>query len=97
MPEPTPHLPTKPLFTPWSPSLRLVEKHPAAIRWMHWLNFPLLFLMIVSGIMIYWADSIPGQGYKHQVYRIGVGSFTLFRLFPDRFYGLLRLSHHFPQ
>lgn len=30
-------------------------KHPLAIRWFHWLNFPLLSLMIWSGIMIYWA------------------------------------------
>jgi hypothetical protein len=32
-------------------------KHSLATRWMHWLNFPLLFLMIYSGILIYWADS----------------------------------------
>lgn len=30
-------------------------KHPLAIRWFHWLNFPLLSLMIYSGILIYWA------------------------------------------
>lgn len=33
----------------------LVPKHPLAIRWFHWINFPLLFLMIWSGILIYWA------------------------------------------
>jgi len=97
MPQPTTQLPTKPSPTPTPHGLRLVEKHPASIRWMHWLNFPLLFLMIVSGFMIYWADSIPGQGNIHQVYRVGFGSVTFFRLFPDRFYNLLRLSHHFPQ
>jgi thiosulfate reductase cytochrome b subunit len=79
------------------PALRLEEKHPTAIRWMHWLNFPLLFLMIYSGLIIYWANSIPEQGAKHQVYRIGIGSFTLFRFFPDSFYKLFRISHHFPQ
>lgn len=33
----------------------LVRKHPLAIRWFHWVNFPLLALMIWSGILIYWA------------------------------------------
>lgn len=36
-------------------SMRLERKHPLAIRWFHWINFPLLFLMIWSGILIYWA------------------------------------------
>jgi thiosulfate reductase cytochrome b subunit len=35
--------------------MRLRKKHPLAIRWFHWINFPLLFLMIWSGILIYWA------------------------------------------
>jgi thiosulfate reductase cytochrome b subunit len=30
-------------------------KHLLAIRWFHWINFPLLFLMIWSGLLIYWA------------------------------------------
>jgi thiosulfate reductase cytochrome b subunit len=47
---------------------QLVRKHPLAIRWFHWLNFPLLALMIWSGLLIYWA---------YPVYRIGVGDFTL--------------------
>ena len=34
---------------------QLVKKHPLAIRWFHWINFPLLALMIWSGILIYWA------------------------------------------
>jgi thiosulfate reductase cytochrome b subunit len=97
MHEPTSQLPPKPFLIPAPPVPRLIKKHPTATRWMHWLNFPLLFLMIYSGLMIYWADSIPGQGGKHQVYRIGFGSFTLFRLFPDKFYSILRISHHFPQ
>lgn len=36
-------------------SVQLERKHPLAIRWFHWINFPLLFLMIWSGILIYWA------------------------------------------
>jgi len=35
--------------------MRLEKKHPRAIRWFHWINFPLLALMIWSGILIYWA------------------------------------------
>jgi thiosulfate reductase cytochrome b subunit len=34
---------------------RLEKKHPLAIRWFHWLNFPLLAVMIWSGTLIYWA------------------------------------------
>jgi len=75
-------------------SLLLVEKHPLAIRWTHWINFPLLFIMIWSGLIIYWAGSIPDVGEEHHIYRIGWGSWTLVRLFPDGFYRLLRLDHH---
>jgi thiosulfate reductase cytochrome b subunit len=50
---------------------RLVAKHPLAIRWFHWVNFPLLALMIWSGLLIYWANP---------VYRIGWGSDTLLRM-----------------
>jgi hypothetical protein len=28
---------------------RLEPKHPRAIRWMHWINFPVLVVMIWSG------------------------------------------------
>lgn len=30
-------------------------KHLRAVRWFHWINFPLLSLMIWSGLLIYWA------------------------------------------
>ena len=50
---------------------RLVAKHPLAIRWFHWVNFPLLALMIWSGLLIYWANP---------VYRIGWGDDTLLRM-----------------
>ncbi len=30
---------------------RLERKHPLAVRWLHWINFPLLFLMIWRGIL----------------------------------------------
>lgn len=38
---------------------RLEKKHPLAVRWLHWINFPLLF-MIWSGILIYWASAVYG-------------------------------------
>jgi len=37
---------------------RLERKHRLASRWMHWINFPLLALMIWSGAMIYWANAV---------------------------------------
>jgi len=62
----------------------LEKKHPPAIRWFHWINFPLLSIMIWSGLLIYWAND---------VYRIGIGRFTLFQFFPDWFYDLLHVDH----
>jgi hypothetical protein len=38
-------------------TVRVEYRHSPATRWMHWINFPLLFVMIYSGILIYWADS----------------------------------------
>ncbi len=67
-------------------SLALERKHPLAIRWMHWVNFPVLFTMIWSGLLIYWNDSDNAYKHPHEVYRVGVGSLTLFRFFPDWFY-----------
>jgi thiosulfate reductase cytochrome b subunit len=68
------------------PTLQLDRKHPLAIRWMHWINFPVLFTMIWSGILIYWNDSDNRYQHPHEVYRVGIGSFTLFRFFPPWFY-----------
>src|SRR6476469_3459224 len=36
--------------------LTILEKHPLWGRCFHWINFPLLFMMIWSGLLIYWAD-----------------------------------------
>lgn len=62
---------------------QLESKHPAAIRWFHWINFPLLTLMIWSGMLIYWGND---------VYRVGWGGFTLFKFFPSWFYDALNLK-----
>ena len=56
---------------------RLEKKHPVAIRWFHWINFPVLFIMMWSGTLIYWAND---------VYRVGWGNHTLFKFFPPAFY-----------
>ncbi len=32
------------------------KKHSLALRWMHWINFPVLMVMMWSGMRIYWAD-----------------------------------------
>ena len=63
---------------------QLEEKHPLAIRWLHWVSFPFLFLMIWSGLLIYWAND---------VYRIGWGETTLVSFFPERFYTALRIPN----
>jgi len=62
---------------------RLEKKHPLAIRWFHWINFPVLTVMIWSGWLIYWASD---------VYRVGLGRFTLFKFFPQWFYDRLHLG-----
>jgi thiosulfate reductase cytochrome b subunit len=63
---------------------RLEKKHRRAIRWFHWINVPVLGVMIWSGLLIYWAND---------VYRIGFGEVTLFHFFPDAFYQALDLGH----
>ncbi len=57
--------------------MKIEKKHPLAIRWFHWLNFPVLAIMIWSGMLIYWAND---------VYRIGWGSTTILKFFPQSFY-----------
>ena len=75
-------------------SIRLQQKHPLAIRWMHWINFPVLFTMVWSGLLIYWNDSDNAYLHAHRVYRVGVGRWTLFRFFPDWFYKVLHVPYH---
>jgi len=63
---------------------RIVKKHPLAIRWFHWVNFPLLAIMIWSGILIYWAND---------VYRLGWGSKTVLKFFPQSFYAAMHIPY----
>ncbi|MEO8862438.1 MAG: cytochrome b/b6 domain-containing protein [Ginsengibacter sp.] len=58
------------------------EKHPLAIRWAHWINFPILTVMIWSGLLIYWAND---------VYSVTVFGHTFFHFFPDSFYKKLNV------
>ncbi len=62
---------------------RVERKHALATRWAHWVNFPVLAVMIWSGLLIYWAND---------VYRIGYGETTLFHFFPDVVYDKLHLG-----
>ena len=64
---------------------RLEPKHPLAIRWFHWINFPVLMLMMWSGLLIYWAND---------VYRIGLGKWTLLHFFPQEFYDKFHIPFH---
>jgi thiosulfate reductase cytochrome b subunit len=56
---------------------QLEKKHPLAVRWLHWINFPLLFLMIWSGLLIYWANA---------VYGVKIFGYELFHFFPQWFW-----------
>jgi len=78
-------------------SIRLDRKHPLAIRWMHWINFPVLFIMIWSGLLIYWNDSDNAYRHPHAIYRIGLGPLTLVRLFPDWFWKAVDAPYHVTQ
>ena len=62
---------------------RLEKKHSLPTRVFHWLNVPLLAIMIWSGLLIYWAND---------VYRIGLGNVTLFHFFPDWFYNAFNIA-----
>ena len=52
------------------------EKHPLATRWAHWVNFPVLMIMIWSGMLIYWAND---------VYSITIFGHTFYKFFPAWF------------
>ena len=58
------------------------EKHPLVMRWTHWVNFPVLAIMIWSGMLIYWAND---------EYSITLFGHTYVHFFPDWYYRLLRI------
>jgi thiosulfate reductase cytochrome b subunit len=61
---------------------KVVHKHPLAIRWLHWINFPVLAIMVWSGLLIYWAND---------VYKLGWNDKTVLKFFPDSFYKALNV------
>jgi thiosulfate reductase cytochrome b subunit len=64
--------------------MRLAAKHPLPIRVTHWINVPVLAVMIWSGLLIYWAQD---------AYAIRVGGVVLFKFFPDWFDRLFDLEY----
>lgn len=67
-----------------SQSKLVKEKHSLAMRWMHWINFPVLMVMIWSGLLIYWAND---------VFALTLFGHTFFRFFPNPFYEFLNIPH----
>jgi len=59
------------------------EKHPLAMRWTHWVNFPILTIMIWSGMLIYWAND---------EYKLSLFGYT-FNFFPQWFYKTFNIPH----
>ena len=49
---------------------------------MHWVNFPLLSMMIWSGVLIYWANA---------VYSLKIFGYEIFHFFPAGFYEFLNI------
>ena len=64
---------------------KIVTKHPLAIRWFHWINFPVLAIMIWSGLLIYWAND---------VYKIKIAGKEIIKFFPKSFYDALNVPFH---
>ena len=61
---------------------KIVKKHPLAIRWFHWINFPVLGVMVWSGLLIYWAND---------VYAVKIGGQQIIKFFPKSFYQALHV------
>jgi len=64
---------------------RILKKHPLAVRWFHWINFPVLGVMIWSGLLIYWAND---------VYAVKIGGQQIIKFFPKSFYQALHIPYH---
>jgi len=63
---------------------RFAAKHPLTIRVTHWVNVPVLSVMVWSGLLIYWA---------YDPYQIRVAGVVLVRFFPAWFYEALDLEY----
>ncbi len=60
------------------------EKHTLSMRWFHWINFPVLTVMIWSGMLIYWANDI---------YSITIFGHTFVSFFPNSFYHFFNIPY----
>ena len=60
------------------------EKHPLAIRWFHWINFPFLAVMIWSGMLIYWAND---------EYSVVIAGHPVVKFFPQWFYDFFHIPY----
>lgn len=63
--------------TPSDPASLVVvdEKHPLLVRVTHWINFPVLFIMMWSGLLIYWANDAYWPQFPAEFWeKIGVAS-----------------------
>lgn len=72
-------------------STLIVQKHSLAVRWFHWINFPVMMIMVWSGLLIYWANDI---------YQIRIGDHVYAKLFsfgnaqdPDWLYKRFSVDH----
>jgi thiosulfate reductase cytochrome b subunit len=62
----------------------LIAKHSLAVRIFHWINFPVIFIMIWSGTLIYWAND---------VYKITLANHTIFKFYPKSVYATLNIPY----
>jgi thiosulfate reductase cytochrome b subunit len=60
------------------------EKHSVLMRWTHWINFPLLAIMIWSGMLIYWAND---------AYSITILGYTFYHFFPDAVFTFFHIPY----
>lgn len=60
------------------------NKHSLPVRIFHWINFPVLFIMIWSGTLIYWAND---------VYKISVADRVVFQFYPESLYKTLNIPY----
>ena len=65
------------------PTRKAVLRHRRGNRWMHWINFPLIMIMIWSGLRIYWAED---------EFAFGILDWELFKFFPTWFNETLGLD-----
>ncbi len=65
-------------------AIKVIYKHKIATRWMHWINFPVLTIMIWSGMLIYWANDI---------YKVSVGNTLVVKFFPEWFYKFFHVPY----